>query len=79
MRALALLELVLLGYLTYLLIDLVIVFFTNGVVVMAIDLVTGGAKTIAIVCGLALIADIWRVKKRDRLIKKRRLSPDRVL
>lgn len=78
MRALALLELVLLGYLTYLLIDLIVKFFTDGIIAMIMDLVTGTAMKIAIVCGLALIADIWRVKKREKLIKKRRLSPDRV-
>lgn len=77
-RALVLVELLLTGYLLYLVIELGVTFFNGGMIAMLFHLMNGTAVTFILVYALVLILDIWRDKKREKLIIKGKLSPDRL-
>jgi K+ transporter len=77
-RALALVELMLVGYLFYLGISLFFVFLDGGMLAVLIELLRGTIINILLAYTLVLIIDIWRDKKREKLIIKGKLSPDRL-
>jgi hypothetical protein len=77
-RALALVEFMLIGYLFYLGTSLFFVFLDGGMLGVLIELLGGTVINILFAYALVLMIDIWRDKKREKLIIKGKLSPDRL-
>ncbi len=73
MRALALLEVILVGYLLYSIIKLIVIFTTDGVFSM-IFVFAEMSFTLTLVTLLTIIVDVWRVRKRNNLIRKGKLQ-----
>lgn len=78
MRALAVLEAVLILWIVLLLGSLIGTIISEGLIAMVFKLAEGKGVILTLLLISATITDMWRDKKRDRLIQKGKLEPNQL-
>ncbi|WP_026583393.1 hypothetical protein [Bacillus sp. J33] len=78
MRALAVLEAVLILWIVLLLGSLIGTLISEGLIAMVFKLAEGKGVILTLLLISATITDMWRDKKRDRLIQKGKLEPNQL-
>ncbi|GLB59062.1 hypothetical protein [Cytobacillus sp. NCCP-133] len=78
MRALAVIEAVLILWIIVLLGSLMGTFMSEGLIALVFKLAEGKGVILTLLLIIATITDMWRDKKRDRLIQKGKLEPNQL-
>jgi hypothetical protein len=78
MRALAVLEGALIVWIIVLLGSLMGTFMSEGLIALVFKLAAGKGILLTVLLIAATITDMWRDKKRDRLIQKGKLEPNQL-
>lgn len=78
MRALAVLEGALIVWIIMLLGSLMSTFMSEGLIALVFKLAEGKGILFTVLLIAATITDMWRDKKRDRLIQKGKLEPNQL-